>query len=185
MSATLNLSEQELEQLKYPTGKLQWETEYTPEVIRKLIAKIEQFPADLRTLAGSLTKEDLSYGYRPGGWNIRQIIHHISDSHINAYIRTKLAITEENPTIKPYDENKWAAMVDANDDNIEVSILITENIHKKLVPILKSLDFEDFDRTYYHPDMKRDVPLGQLLSIYAWHGHHHLGQIKTALLKRF
>ena len=185
MSTTINLSEQELEQLKYPTGKMLYEEVYTPEIIQKLITKIEQFPSDLKETAKNLKKEDLNCKYRPEGWNIKQIIHHISDSHLNAYIRTKLALTEENPTVKPYNEKAWALTIDALDDNFESSILIIENIHKKLISILKSLELKDFDRTYFHPDMKRNVPLTNLLSIYAWHGHHHLAHIQTALAKRF
>ncbi len=179
------LSEDELEQLKYPTGKLSYEQHYSDTIRENLITRIERLPADLRAVTISLQAVELSYRYRPDAWNIRQIIHHVSDSHINAYIRLKLTLTEDNPTIKPYNENKWAVTTDALQDNLELSLSITENIHKKLVLLLRNMKEADFERTYFHPEMKRNVPLTHLLSMYAWHGHHHLAQIKVAREKKF
>ncbi len=179
------LTEQELDQLRYPVGKLQLQEQYSPRQLDELIHKIEIFPADLLQVTSQLKKEDLNYRYRPGGWNIREIIHHISDSHTNAYIRIKLALTEENPTVKPYDENKWVLTADALSDDMEGSLSIIKNLHKKMIMILKSVSHKDLERTYYHPDMKRNVALSQLLGIYGWHGHHHLAQINVALEKKF
>ena len=175
----------ELEALKYPTGKLEWEKDYSMAVIQSLIDKIEKQPDNLREVVQGISADNQNYSYRPGGWTIRQIIHHVSDSHLNAYIRTKLALTEDCPTIKPYDENKWADLFDTAHADFLISVHLLDTIHKRWVILLRSLKREDFDREYFHPEMKRKVPLTHLLSIYAWHGDHHIGQIRGALKNKF
>jgi hypothetical protein len=185
MKDTIHMNERELELLKYPTGKLEFQAEYSPLVIAGFIENIEQLPAYLKEILKTVKETDLGYRYRPNGWNIRQIVHHIGDSHMNALIRAKLTLTEENPTIKPYDENKWAALADTNSADISISIPIIEGVHKRLVLLLKSLDHKEYSRTYYHPESKREFTLAQLLNIYSWHGKHHVGQIKVALNKKF
>ncbi len=179
-----NITPEELEKLKYPIGKVQFETEYSHSKIQTIITKIETQADALRTLIKTIGEADLKYSYRPGGWCIRQIIHHIPDSSVNAYIRTKLALTENTPTIKPYDENKWAEMPDNNAD-IKISVELLDATHKRWTNLLRHIQPEDFNREFYHPEMKRNVPLTQHLSIYAWHGHHHIAQIKIALEKKF
>jgi hypothetical protein len=175
----------ELEQLKYPEGKIQWETDYTPEVLNALIEKIEAQPGKLYQTVHALSLEQLKYSYRPGGWNVQQIIHHIADSSLNAYIRTKLTLTEDRPVIKPYNENKWADLFDSEHADFLVSVHMLDTIHKRWVVLLKSLNANDFDREYFHPEMDRNVSLKHLVSIYAWHGDHHIAQIKVALEKKF
>lgn len=185
MSNTTSLTEQELESLKYPVGKLAWENEYTPEVIDSLIRHIETFPTLLNSTAQQLKESDLAYSYRPGGWNIRQIIHHLADSHSNGLIRNKLALTEENPTIKPYNENKLAALADSLVMPIDASVLILNGVHARWSYLLRSMQHGDFSRTYFHPEHQKTWSLAQLLSIYAWHGRHHIGHITTALEQKF
>ncbi|MFL5752757.1 MAG: YfiT family bacillithiol transferase [Bacteroidia bacterium] len=185
MENAINLSEQELNELKYPTGKLTWESEYTDEVIDGLIRHIEAFPIMLNEVAQSLKESDLVYSYRPGGWNIRQIIHHLADSHSNGFIRNKLALTENNPTIKPYDENAFAALPDTAKMPIDASVFVINGIHARWSYLLRSMKAEEFKRTYFHPENQKTWAISSLLSIYAWHGKHHVGQIKVAMERKF
>lgn len=184
MSANLNISEQELESLKFPDGRLNFEASYSPEVIDRLIAEIEQFPPHLNNLAQSLKQSDLEYRYRPGSWTVRQILHHLADSHSNGLIRNKLALTEDNPTIKPYDENAFAALPDS-EMTVDSSVLMINGIHARWSYLLRSMKHGDFARTYFHPENKKQWSIAQLLNIYAWHGKHHLAQIKVALQHKF
>jgi hypothetical protein len=179
------LSAEALEQLKYPVGKLQWEKEYTREVIKKLINKIEKQACNLKAALETITPGELKYSYRPGGWNIRQIVHHVADSSLNAYIRTKFALTEDTPTIKPYDENKWAELADTADTDISVSVNLFEAVQIRWVVLFRSLKHDDFNRDFFHPEMNRKVALTHLLSIYAWHADHHAAQIRVAREKKF
>jgi len=179
------MTPQELENRTYPTGKLAFETNYSEENIKKLIRKISLQPVDLEKAIQNLTKEELTYSYRPEGWNVAQIVHHIADSHMNAYIRIKLTLTEDLPTIKPYRENEWAKHCDANQSDLMISVNILKGVHQRMILLLESLPLEAFKRCFHHPDMKRDVPLEQLLSIYAWHGHHHIGHILGARRDKF
>jgi len=145
------------------------------------IRKIEQLPADLeRTIAG-LTDAQLDTPYRDGGWTVRQVVHHLADSHINAYTRVRLLLTEDEPTIKPYDQDRWAALPDAHTLPVNVSLALLRPLHVRLVAAFRNARPEEWTRTAIHPDWGR-LTLEQFLNEYAWHGHHHLEQI--ASLKR-
>ena len=146
---------------------------------------MEALPALLENTIKSIPVIDLKYKYRPEGWNIAQIVHHLADSHANFHTRLRLTLTEELPTVKPYDENKWALLTDANDTNFEASLNILKGVHVRAVQLLNTLTEKDFARQYHHPDNKKDFSLFWLLSLYAWHGKHHVAQIKNALEHKF
>ncbi len=175
----------DIEKLKYPTGKFVPASGFSAEVVKQHIAEMERLPADLEALVKGLSSKELLYGYRPGSWNIKQIVHHIADSHLNFHTRLRLTLTEEKPTIKPYDENAWAKLVDGNNDDLTSSLAIVKGVHARAVELLKTLNEKDFAREYYHPENKKDWTLFWLLGLYAWHGKHHLEQIKVALKHKF
>jgi uncharacterized damage-inducible protein DinB len=130
-----------------------------------------------------LSREQLDTRYRPGGWTVKQVVHHVPDSHLNAYTRFKLALTEDEPTIKPYDEAAWAELPDSQQVPIDVSLTLLESLHGRWVSLLRSMKAADFRRGLRHPEHDRVLTLGQMLALYAWHGRHHVGHI-TALRKR-
>jgi hypothetical protein len=165
-----------LEHLRYPIGKMPNPTTFSQEEIQSWIADIEQLPKQLRDAVQNLTPAQLDTPYRPKGWTIRQVVHHVADSHINAIIRLKLALTEENPTIKPYEEQLWAELPDSKMD-IDISLAIVENLHLRFVCILRGMSSADFNRTFYHPGLAQNVQLGALVNMYSWHGRHHTAHI--------
>ena len=165
-----------LEQLRYPIGKMPNPATFTQEELHSWISNIERLPKQLRDAVQNLTPEQLETPYRPVGWTVRQVVHHVADSHINAIIRLKLALTEENPTIKPYEEQLWAELPDYKLD-IEPSLLILENIHARFVKILRGMAWADFSRTFFHPGLQASVTLGALAAMYSWHGRHHTAHI--------
>ena len=165
-----------LEQLRYPIGRMPNPAAFTQEEVHSWIANIEKLPAQLRDAVQNLTPIQLDTPYRPEGWTIRQVVHHVADSHINAFMRLKLALTEENPTIKPYEEQFWAELPDTKMD-IEVSLMLIENLHARMVCILRGMSWADFSRTFYHPGLAQSVKLGALASMYSWHGRHHTAHI--------
>jgi len=169
--------------LSYPIGKFQWSGSATPEDRRRLIAIIAAAPAKLRAAVAGLTPKQLDTPYRPGGWTVRQVVHHLPDSHMNAFIRCKLALTEDQPTIKPYDEKLWAALADAADTPVETSLALLETLHDRWVVLLRSMDPEDFARLMIHPEHGAPLSLDWILALYAWHGAHHTAHI-TALRER-
>lgn len=175
----------DIEKLKYPVGKFQAPAEFGMAHVKKFITIMEALPADLEAVVKNLSVEELMYGYRPGSWNIKQIVHHIADSHLNFHIRLRLTLTEDKPTIKPYDENLWAKLVDGNNDDLAPSLLILRGVHKRTAELLKTLSEKNFSREYHHPENKKDFNLFWLLGLYAWHGHHHVAQIKVALEHKF
>lgn len=143
-----------------------------------MIAHIAETPAHLRKALGGLTEEQLDTPYREGGWTVRQVAHHVPDSHLNAYTRFKLALTEEQPTIKPYDETAWAALSDSRDTPVEISLALLESLHDRWTRLLRAMSADDFRRTLNHPD-SGVMSLDALLSLYAWHGRHHVAHITT------
>ena len=167
-----------IEQLKYPIGKFN----YAPgsDELSKAIERISSLPGKLRSAVAGLSNVQLDTPYRDGGWTLRQVIHHIPDSHINAYTRFKLAITEDNPDIRPYDEGKWAECEEAKHGNIQLSLDLIDALHKRLVTFLRSLSADDLNRTYYHPANNKQSKLIEVVSMYAWHGDHHLAHITVA-----
>jgi hypothetical protein len=168
--------------LRYPIGKLKMEPQLTEEVRREMIDQIEQAPARLRAAVEGLTPEQLDTPYRPEGWTVRQVAHHVPDSHVNAYIRFKLALTEETPPIKTYEEAEWAKLPDTFSVPVEVSLVMLESVHQRWVAVLRSMSAADFERTLRHPD-HGVINLNPLLCIYSWHCRHHVAHV-TGLRER-
>ena len=170
--------------LRYPLGKFQRPgAALTADQRREFIADIEQAPARLVSALKNLKAEQLDTPYRPGGWTVRQVVHHVPDSHMNAYVRMKLALTEDEPQIKPYDEARWAELPDGKTSPIEPSLAILENLHKRWVLMLKALTPAEFSRKFRHPDWEKPMSLDDSLALYAWHGKHHVAHI-SALRER-
>ncbi|MGZ5245117.1 MAG: YfiT family bacillithiol transferase [Bacteroidia bacterium] len=170
----------DLETLKYPIGKYKKPNEVSDEELQEYIGVITNFPQELAKEAEALTEEDLALNYRPGSWNIKQVIHHCADSHMNAFIRYKLALTEENPTIKPYKEELWAELMDTKKADVKVSLQIIDGLHMRWAILLNSLEPVEFDRTYYHPEKHSEIALWEATALYAWHCKHHLAHIQQA-----
>lgn len=163
---------------KYPIGKFQ-PAEYSEQLREEWLRDILFLPRQLEMAILNLDEKQLDTPYREGGWSVRQLIHHVADSHMNAYIRFKLALTEDNPTIKPYEEAKWAELSDSN-LAVNISLTLLHALHNRWYDILKHMSQEDFSRTMYHPEQKREMSLWFTLGLYVWHGHHHTRHI-TAL----
>ena len=164
--------------LRYPIGKFQLEGDITEERRRGWIAEIEQTPARLRAAVDGLSPEQLDTPYRPGGWTVRQVVHHLPDSHLNSYVRFKLALTEDGPTIKPYDEQKWAELNDSRSAPVYVSLALLESLHQRWVLVLRSMSEADFARAFRHPELGVRT-LDQTVALYAWHGRHHVAHITS------
>jgi uncharacterized damage-inducible protein DinB len=161
---------------RYPIGKYERRDRITAKERGEHIRSIEAAPAALRKAVEGLTAEQLDTPYREGGWTVRQVAHHVPDSHMNAYIRVKLALTEENPTIKPYDEAAWAGLVDSQETPVETSLRLLESVHERFTILLRSLDDEQCARTLLHPD-NGPMTIDGLITLYSWHGRHHVGHI--------
>ena len=168
--------------LQYPVGRFDWRTKPGDAERRKAIDEIAVLPAAMRKAVHGLTEEQLNTPYRPGGWTVRQVAHHVPDSHLNAYVRFKLALTEDRPTIKPYDEKRWAELPDTVHTPIAISLALLEALHERWVVLLRSLEPKDFSRTIVHP-ASGEMDLDKLVSHYAWHGRHHVAHI-TSLRQR-
>ncbi|MFZ0299538.1 MAG: putative metal-dependent hydrolase [Candidatus Sulfotelmatobacter sp.] len=168
--------------LRYPIGKFNFDGPPTEEQRKKLIDDIFQAPANLRAAVKGLSDQQLDAPYRPDGWTVRQVAHHVSDSHLNAYVRFKLALTEEEPTIKPYAQDRWAQLADTQTTPVEVSLTMLDSLHDRWVRLLSSLKPEDWKRSFRHPELG-PVSLEKNLALYAWHGRHHVAHI-TSLRER-
>lgn len=168
------------DKLKYPIGNWNFPESFDPNEIDPQIETICQFPEQIQILTENLSDEVLLKTYRPGGWNIFQLVHHCADSHLNAFIRFKLTLTEDTPTIKTYKEDKWAELSDADHFEIIPSLQIITGVHARWVRILKKMNEEDFHRTLFHPEMNKAIALFEMLSLYAWHCRHHLKHIQMA-----
>jgi hypothetical protein len=167
---------------RFPIGKFHYEGSPFHDQRRKFIDEIEQAPAAIRAAIQGLSPGQLDTPYREGGWNVRQVVHHVPESHMNAYIRFKLALTEDEPTIKPYAEDRWAQLADVQTTPIEVSVVLLESLHARWVRLLRSLNDDEWKRTFKHPELGL-MPLEKNLALYAWHGKHHTAHI-TELRKR-
>ncbi|HSA93823.1 MAG TPA: putative metal-dependent hydrolase [Terriglobales bacterium] len=165
--------------LRYPIGPFDWKGSATADDRRRSIEAIERAPAALRAALAGLSAEQLDTPYRPGGWTVRQVAHHVPESHMNAYIRFKLALTEDQPTIKPYNESLWAQTADVGLTPIETSLAILDALHQRWVILLRSLAPSDFARTFTHPEYGKTYPLDWALAMYAWHGAHHTAHITS------
>ncbi|MCU9614899.1 bacillithiol transferase BstA [Caldibacillus lycopersici] len=167
--------------LKYPIGKFDFEGEITPIIVNEWIDEIEALPAFVRKAVQKLKAEQLDTPYREGGWTVRQVVHHLADSHMNSLFRFKLALTEENPIIRPYEQAKWAELSDSKMP-IDVSLTLLEALHERWVHLLRTLTPADLEKTFIHPE-SGEISLGSNIGRYAWHGNHHLAHI-TSLCER-
>jgi len=168
--------------LSYPIGKFNLKTPAGPEDRPPLIAEIAAAPARYRDAVRGLTDAQLDTPYRPGGWTVRQVVHHLADSHLNSYIRFRLAVTEDSPTIKPYDQAKWAELSDAKTAPVELSLELIDGLHRRWAQLLSSFSDADFARTFRHPELGV-MRLDNTLAMYAWHCRHHAAHI-TGLRER-
>ncbi|MBS1729592.1 MAG: putative metal-dependent hydrolase [Bacteroidetes bacterium] len=164
------------EDLKYPIGKFSPEI-FTPSEKEKKLLEIEFLPTDLEMSIQNLDEHQLQTPYRPGGWTIHQLVHHIADSHMNCFIRFKLGLTEDHPTIKIYDEKLWANLDDVKLQPVNVSITLLHALHRRWHSAIKNLNEMQWERTLFHPEQNKDMSLWDLLCLYAWHGKHHVKHI--------
>jgi uncharacterized damage-inducible protein DinB len=168
---------------RYPIGPFAIPASLTPAEREAAIEQIAWAPAALRKAVLGLDEARLATPYRDGGWTVRQVVHHVPDSHVNAYVRFKLALTEERPTIKPYEQERWAALADVAAVPVDVSLTLLTALHVRWVALLRAMSAADFAREFVHPEMGRTLTLDQTLALYAWHGRHHTAHI-TALRER-
>jgi uncharacterized damage-inducible protein DinB len=168
--------------LRYPTGKFEWKGSNSPGERKQFIEAIAETPARLRAATIGLSEQQLDTPYREGGWAVRQVVHHVPESHMNAFIRCKWTLTEDNPLIKAYDQDSWAKLPEVRSTPVEASLRLLESLHARWVPLLHSLSEQDWKRTFRHPE-SGEQPLDRLLAMYAWHGPHHVAQI-TSLRER-
>lgn len=162
---------------QYPIGRYQAKKGATPRDVAKWIDQLEQLPSQINSAVTALSDKQLDTPYREGGWTIRTLIHHVADSHLNAYIRIKWALTEDRPTIKPYDQDLWANLPDST-LAVSASLQVIDGIHRRLVKLLKSLDEDQLSRELVHPE-SGTLTVKSLIGLYAWHGRHHLAHITT------
>jgi len=167
---------------RYPIGKFDINVTVTKEMRKEFINAIETLPSQLSKEVEPLNDEQLNTRYREGGWTVRQVVHHIPDSHINSYVRFKLTLTEDNPAIKTYEEHLWAELKDSFETPINISLALLESLHARWAVLLRSLTDEQFEKTFQHPEWGK-VSLSTSLAMYAWHSKHHLAHI-TELKKR-
>mgnify|MGYP001823656381 CR=1 FL=1 len=177
------MTEQDLNKLKYPIGKFERPSNITPEIIESWISILEHFPERLENLVKNLSESQLDTPYRPDGWTIRQVVHHVSDSHHHSYTRFKWALTEDTPTIKAYYEARWAELSDSKTAPILMSLNHLRVIHFKLVYLLRNMTEDNLNKTFIHPEGNNTVVLKENIGIYAWHSNHHYAHIEE-LLKR-
>jgi hypothetical protein len=174
------MNDNTLEQLKYPLGKFEAIHRWTQMDIDAYIQTIQSFPSQLIEEIKSLNTDSLQKKYRPEGWNIAQVVNHCADSHMNAFIRFKLSLTEQNPTIKPYEQSAWAELSDGQNLDVTLSVQLIVGLHARWLVLLKSMPLSDFDKTFMHPEYNRTYTLGNALATYDWHCKHHLAHIKNA-----
>jgi len=168
--------------LRFPIGKFSYDKPLTEEQRQACLAEIARTPASLRSAVSGLSAAQLDTPYRPEGWTVRQVVHHVPDSHLNSYVRFKLALTEDEPTVKPYAEDRWAELADTKTTPIEVSLTLLDSLHDRWVRLLRSLTEDEWKRTFRHPEAGL-MSLEKALALYAWHGPHHVAHV-TALRAR-
>jgi hypothetical protein len=162
--------------LRYPVGKHRATTSISPQDRQEWLHEIEALPGSLRAAVAGLTDTQLDTPYRDGGWTVRQVVHHFADSHLNSYTRFRLALTEDNPTIKPYAEELWADLADARTAPVDLSLQLLDGLHSRWVLLIRSFNEPDFAKTFRHPE-RGEMRLDQNLALYAWHCRHHLAHI--------
>jgi DinB family protein len=167
---------------RYPIGKMEMPAEVTPARRQQAINEIASTPAKLRAGVKGLSESQLDTPYREGGWTVKQLVHHVADSHMNAYVRLKLALTEDRPTIKPYEEAKWALLADSQSTPVETSLTLLETLHNRFDRVWRSMDQKQFERKLVHPE-NGERNIDWLLFVYEWHGKHHTAHV-TELRKQ-
>lgn len=167
----------DLDSLRFPIGKFKIPESYSKENFADWIHQIRELPKLLYAEVSKLSNEQLNTPYREGGWSIRQVVHHLADSHINSYCRFKLALTEETPSIRPYYEDRWALLEDGKNAPIEISLKLLDALHTRWVYMLERMSEKDWERKFFHPESKREFELKTILALYAWHSEHHLQHI--------
>lgn len=169
--------------LRYPIGNFAYDGAMTDARRAACVARIAAAPAALRAAVAGLSDAQLDTPYRPGGWTVRQVVHHVPDSHLNAYVRIRLALTEDTPTIKPYEEARWAELPDARTLPIEASLALLEGLHARWVALLRGLVAADGARQFHHPEHGRLITVDELIAMYAWHGEHHVAHVTSLRLR--
>lgn len=167
--------------LQFPIGKFTWKSSLAKEELQAALNSIERFPKTLNKLVSGATAEQREWPYRSGGWNTRILVHHCADSHLNAFVRFKWALSENKPLIKPYDQSAWAALEDYDQSDLELSLQFIEALHKRWMALLSALKEDDFKREYHHPEHNQTLNLEGTVAMYAWHCEHHLAHIRGAL----
>lgn len=177
------MNEDDLDKLRYPIGRFKPVSDISPALVETWISTIETLPGKLRTLVSGLSDKQLDTPYRPDGWKIRQVVHHLVDSHISSFIRFKWTLTEDKPTIKAYYEDRWAELADHRGP-IDVSLDLLDALHKKWGYLLKSLSIQDLKRSFVHPESGKEVPLDRNIALYAWHCDHHYAHIGNLIKEK-
>ncbi len=167
------------EDLRYPIGKFVFEGEVSEGQLETWIAELAEAPAQLRTAVDGLSMQQLETPYRPGGWTVRQVVHHLPDSHINCYVRFRLALTEEEPLVKTYAEDRWAELADARSAPVETSLALFDALHERWIRLLRALSRSQWKCSFLHPE-NGVMPLDRTVGMYAWHGRHHVAHILAA-----
>lgn len=170
-----------MEKLRYPIGKFQVPQTIDPDLVAQWIDVLDAYPAKLQATVAELSEDQLDTVYRPGGWTVRQLVHHIADSHHNSYIRFKWALTEDRPVIKVYNEKKWSELPDAHTAPISLSLDHLKAVHARLVFLLRKLSISDLEREFIHPDTDQSTNLKENIGRYVWHGNHHLAHIQRLI----
>ena len=171
-----------MEDLRYPIGKYIVQP-FSDGLWQEWLVDIKNLPQHLENAVLNLDESQLNTPYRDGGWTVKQLVHHVADSHMNAYIRFKLGLTENNPAIKPYDQSAWAEMADTKNLPVNISLTILHALHVRWYEVLKNMCREELDRTVFHPEHKKEFTLWELLGMYAWHSRHHVAHV-TSLRER-
>ncbi|MEO8515661.1 MAG: YfiT family bacillithiol transferase [Flavobacterium sp.] len=176
--------ETNIENLKFPIGHFDAHIEVTTEHLKLWKKTISEFPQKLEKLVSNLSSEELNWKYRPNGWAIKQVVNHLADSHMNSFIRFKLTLTEDAPTIRPYEEADWANVPDGLTENIKPSLQILNGVHQRWSILLENLSEADWNRMYFHPQHQQLISTKEALGVYDWHCRHHLAHIEQALLHK-
>ncbi len=173
------MDEHQLEELKYPVGKFKTPERFGAEMRQEWIVELEALPTWLEMSIENLDAAQLDTPYRPGGWTVKQLVHHVADSHMNGLIRVKMALTEDNPTIKPYLQDGWADLPDVDLVPINVSLTLLHALHRRWGQLLRNLTEEQWNRTYVHPEHGRRIPVWEATAMYAWHSRHHFAHVRN------
>lgn len=168
-----------LEQKKFPIGQFKQPENICDITLDEYIKVIKDFPGRLKNLIEDFSDDQLDTQYREGGWTVRQVVNHLADSHINSFMRLKLALTEENPTIRPYDEAKWAELQDSQNISVKPAMRMLKGTHQRWTALLKSMTNKQFERTFHHPELNKNYNLRSYLALYAWHCNHHFAHIEN------